>query len=175
MIQLKSMIDTSNSTPDTSNSIPLPHSVQPWSFYPIIVRINSKHLPTIAPPKTKSESKKSLTFRVSLQTKNPLPPHREELCLPPVVIDFTVQLAPNCHAHLRSSVFIKSSSIQIYMENMRYLQARVSNSHHPSSEFGLGRRKRTRKISAEEGERMAHAKFFCIRSDECAREGECFV
>jgi len=30
---------------------------------------------------------------------------------------------------------------------MRYLQERVSNSHHPSSEFGLGRRKHVRRFA----------------------------
>ena len=32
--------------------------------------------------------------------RNPLPPYHEELRLPPVVTDFTIQLAPNWNAHL---------------------------------------------------------------------------
>jgi len=40
------------------------------------------------------------------------------------------------------------------MEKTQYLQVRVSNSHHPSSEFGLGRKKHMRKIFAKDGERI---------------------
>ena len=107
-----------------------------------------------------------LTFRVSPQTTNSLPPHheklcwapmvtnftgtlylltQEELCLPPVNTDFTVQLAPNCNAHLCISVLINSSPIQTYIEDMWYLQVRVSNSHPKFRIWGslwlFGRRK----------------------------------
>ncbi|ESW26128.1 hypothetical protein PHAVU_003G093300 [Phaseolus vulgaris] len=66
--------------------------------------------------KTKSESKKSLTFRVSPQTTNALPPHHEELRLAPVVTDFTETL--------------------YLLTTKNFFCPRVSNSHHPSLEFG---------------------------------------
>ena len=128
-------------------------------FRYLVVPINWLILLSILPsciyPKIESESKKLLTFRVSPQTTNFLPPHHEELRLTPMVTEFTGPSTSSPRRTLFASAITTSpsNSHQIVMlicvlacfsivHRFKHLWRTCDTynlgfpTHHPSPDFG---------------------------------------